>query len=269
MNKPNKQERIATIVKILTENPKKILTLNYFADFFSCAKSTLSEDVDAIQRIFQRFQLGKVETMAGAAGGIFYRPLIPDEHKEKFCTELCKKLNAEDRLIPGGYIYMNDIVYDPQITSIIGKILAEPYQYEEVDYVVTIETKGIPIAFMTARMLNKPMVVVRKSAKLTEGTTIQMNYISGSSKRIETMSLAKRAIPKGSKILFIDDFMKAGSTAKGIIDLMAEFEAFVVGVGVVMATVEPENKLVRSYESIFSIESHKSNKIFIRPSIQE
>ena len=41
-----------------------------------------------------------------------------------------------------------------------------------------------------------------------------------------------------SKVLFVDDFMKAGGTAKGVTDLMKECEAEVVGIGVVMTTAE-------------------------------
>jgi purine operon repressor len=169
--------------------------------------------------------------------------------------DLCGKINQPDRVIPGGYIYMNDLLYSPEISYMVGKALASFFQEKEVDYVVTMETKGIPIALMTARVLNKPLVVIRKEAKLTDGTAIHMNYLTGSSKRIQTMSLAKRSIPKGAKVIFIDDFMKAGGTARGVIDLMKEFEAEVVGSGVLMATKEPEKKLIDEYKTLLVLEN--------------
>ena len=43
------------------------------------------------------------------------------------------------------------------------------------------------------------------------------------------MSLPRRAIPGGAKVLIIDDFMKAGGTAKGMLDLAYEVGALVVG----------------------------------------
>ncbi len=58
-----------------------------------------------------------------------------------------------------------------------------------------------------------------------------MNFISGSAQRIETMSLSRRALPSGSRVLLIDDFMKAGGTLKGLTNLMGEFECTVVGKG--------------------------------------
>jgi len=269
VNRINKSERIGTIIKILTENPQKIFTLNKFGELFECAKSTLSEDIDIVKNIFNKFELGEIETVAGAAGGVFYKPVMTKDKIKNFCEELCAKINQTDRIIPGGYIYLNDIIYSPEISYTMGKALASFFQHLEFDYIVTIETKGIPIALMTARVLNKPLVVVRKEGKLTDGTAIHMNYLTGSSKRIQTMSLAKRSLPKGSKVIFIDDFMKAGGTAKGIVDLMKEFECEAVGVGVLMATKEPKEKLVEDYVTLLVLEKvdEEKKEIIVKSSL--
>jgi purine operon repressor len=252
--KISRTDRIAIITKILVENPNKIFTLNYFSDILNYAKSTLSEDIDVIEDVFEKFELGEIKSLPGAAGGIYYNPKLTDNQIENICNELCTLINDKSRIIPGGYVYMNDIFYNPDILQKIAKSLATPYLEKKIDYVVTIETKGIPLAIMVAKILNIPMIVVRKSPRLTEGTTIQMNYLAGSSRRINTMALAKRSIPKGAKVLFIDDFMKAGGTAKGITDLMKEFEAEVVGIAVVMSTKTPKEKLINEYYSLLEFD---------------
>ena len=63
------------------------------------------------------------------------------------------------------------------------------------------------------------------------------------------MSLAKRSVGTGQKALIIDDFMKGGGSAKGLMDMMREFSVTVVGVGVVISTKEPVDKLVKDYKS--------------------
>ncbi|MCT4597530.1 MAG: pur operon repressor [Vallitalea sp.] len=263
--KINKTDRMAVITKILVENPKKIFTLNYFSEILNSAKSTLSEDIDVIENVFSEFELGEINSISGAAGGIYYNPKLTDSQIDNICDELCDLINDKSRIIPGGYVYMNDIFYNPNILQKIAKSLANPYLDKKIDYVVTIETKGIPLAIMTANILNIPMIVVRKKARLTEGTTIQMNYLTGSSKRINTMALPKRSIPKGAKVLFVDDFMKAGGTAKGVNDLMSEFEAEVVGIAVVMSTKEPEQKIINNYYSLLEFDGidEKEEKINI------
>ena len=145
---------------------------------------------------------------------------------------------------------MIDILYSPNISSRIGKIFASKFYDKEIEYVVTIETKGIPIALMTAEALNVPLVIVRKDAKITEGPTMSINYVSGSTKKIQTMSLSRKSMKEGSKVIVIDDFMKAGGTAKGVIDMMKEFKAKVEGVGVVISTQEPKDKLVDEFISL-------------------
>lgn len=254
MKKVQKHERISVISSTLTEQPNKIFTLNYFCELFSCAKSTISEDLDIIKQIFKTYGLGTIETVPGAAGGVFYNPLMSLEQIKDFTDGLSILLDSKDRLMPGGYLYTNDLLYSPQICKNIGTALASLFNGQEIDYIVTIETKGIPIALMTARALNKPLVVVRNQSKLTDGTVIYMNYITGSNHRIKTMCLSTRAIKKGSKVVLIDDFMKAGGTAKGIIDLMQEFQAEIVGIGVLTATKEPKKKLVEGFKTLLWLE---------------
>ena len=107
------------------------------------------------------------------------------------------------------------------------------------------ETKGIPVAMMTAKMLNVPLVIARRDSKAYEGSAVKINYISGETgDRIETMALARRAVTPGQKALIIDDFMKGGGTLRGMHDLMREFDVEVVGTGVVIATAEPHLKRV-------------------------
>ncbi len=262
MRKVQKHDRISVITSILTNNPNKIFTLTHFCNIFDCAKSTISEDLDVVKDIFAQYDLGNIETISGAAGGVYYNPLMTKEQIKEFTNELCEMINRSERIIPGGYIYTNDLLYSPTISKNIGRALASLFKDVEVDYIITVETKGIPIALMTAMILNKPMVVVRNQSKLTDGTVIHMNYITGSNHRIKTMCLSTKAIKKGSKVLFIDDFMKAGGTAKGIIDLMQEFEAEMVGIGVLMATRKPEKKVVEDFKALLWLDTvDENNKV--------
>lgn len=48
------------------------------------------------------------------------------------------------------------------------------------------------------------------------------------------MYVSKDAIKRNSKCIFIDDFMKAGGTALGIINLLKEFESELLGIGVLI-----------------------------------
>lgn len=250
MNKFKKNERIGAIIYILTNNPNNIFTYNYFAEKFGTSKTTISEDILVVKDLVIKLNIGSIETIAGASGGVKFSYNISDEDTEDFLKKLCHKIMNKNRIIPGGFMFMIDILYSPNISSRIGKIFASKFYDKEIEYVVTIETKGIPIALMTAEALNVPLVIVRKDAKITEGPTMSINYVSGSTKKIQTMSLSRKSMKEGSKVIVIDDFMKAGGTAKGVIDMMKEFKAKVEGVGVVISTQEPKDKLVDEFISL-------------------
>ncbi|MDD3839008.1 MAG: pur operon repressor [Clostridia bacterium] len=268
MDKLKRNERIGALIKILSDNPSKIFTLNYFSNKFNAAKSTISEDIAIVREIVKKFDFGDIETITGAAGGVIYKPRMNREQSLGFVQELCKRVKTGDRIIAGRYLYLNDIIYNPAIVSKIGRILAQPFIDKQVDYVVTVETKGIPIALVTAKNLNVPLVIARNTNKVTEGSAVSINYISGSSNRIQTMSLSKRAIKGNTTAVIIDDFMKAGGTANGIVNLMKEFNVKVVGIGVVVEIEKPEHKLVDNYISLMVLKDLKENSqnINIHPS---
>jgi purine operon repressor len=250
MDKYSRNQRVTAITKILTENPNKTINLKKFTELFNAAKSTISEDIVIVRETLNELSMGRVETVAGAAGGVKYICGVSKIESETFVDELCEILSQEDRIVPGNFIFMTDIMYNPEIVHKIGVILASAFSGLDIDYIVTVETKGIPLAYEVAKMLGVQLVIVRRDNKVTEGSTVSINYISGSSNRIQTMSLSRKSIKKGSKCIFIDDFMKAGGTARGIVNLIKEFESEVLGIGVLIDNVEHDHKLIEEYISI-------------------
>lgn len=267
MEKWRRSERVPVITKYLLERPNTLLSLNYFTELFSSAKSSISEDISMIRDIFTEFGFGRIETLAGANGGVIYIPQVRPQDKSAFLHELARKLSEPDRILPGGYLYMSDIIFDARIAQKVGEIFAEHFVELAPQYVVTIETKGIALAFMTAKTLNLPLVIVRDGGRVTEGSSVSVNYVSGSSRNIRTMTLTRRALPVESRVVIVDDFMKAGGTAKGMTDLLWEFKAKVLGIGVLIDTELPEQKLVNNYYSLLRLArvDEQEKKIFIKP----
>ena len=254
MDKLKRSQRMVLLTRELTENPGKIFSLSYFCENYKSAKSSLSEDLSIIRDIFADSGEGVLKTIPGATGGVVFYPFLGQDAEDLFLQKLAEDLSHGERILPGGYLYMTDLIYSPEILKKLGKIFAGRFKGSRPDYIVTIETKGIPLALMTAETFGVPLVIIRDSSRVTEGSAVNINYISGSNHTISTMSLAKRTLPENSKVIVIDDFMKAGGTSKGMIDLLAEFKAEVLGLGVLITTKEPENKLVKDYLSLLELE---------------
>ncbi|MBQ7488614.1 MAG: pur operon repressor [Clostridia bacterium] len=268
MDRIRRTERLAVMTKILMDSPNRILTLGSFCEKFGSAKSSLSEDIDILRTIFAQYDLGTLETVTGAAGGVRYRPMITGEAAYNSVSEVARLLSQPGRILPGGFIYMADILAMPDVVEKMGNIIASQYYRQEPDFVLTMETKGIPIALMTAKALGIPTVIVRRDSKVYEGPAVNINYISGTGNRIETMSLSRRAVKEGQRTLIVDDFMRAGGTPRGMVDMMKEFSVSVAGICVLMSTAEPAKKRIDGVKSLLMLESidDSTGSANIRPS---
>lgn len=255
MDKIKRNERLGAMTRILTETPNRIHTLGEFCEMFGAAKSTISEDIDLVSSSFEQFDLGRIETVAGAAGGVRYRAIPSREKTRRVLANLSKRLQEPGRMLPGGFLYTSDVTAESATAQALGEILAMEYYDKAPDFVLTMETKGIPIALMTARMLGVPLVIARRDSRAYEGSAVKINYIAGGgNERIETMALARRAVNQGQRALIVDDFMKGGGTLQGMVDMMREFQAEVVGVCVMISTSAPSEKRVKGANSLLVLE---------------
>lgn len=224
-----RSERLTDMVIYFLQNPNNTTPLNYFSDKFKAAKSSISEDLTIIKQSFEHNNMGTLITYAGAKGGVQYQPYYKQEQLEDEIFLLKNELDGSKRLLPGGYIYISDLLGDPAWLKRIGKIIASKYKPGEIDTIMTIATKGVPIAQATAYNLNVPFVIVRKSSKVTEGSTVSINYQPrSSSEDVEKMELSRNSLKPGSKVLIIDDFLRGGGTMSGLERMVHEFNCEVV-----------------------------------------
>ena len=248
-----RSERLIDMTNYLLNHPRDLISLTFFAERYSAAKSSISEDITILKEIFELQGIGKLITIPGAAGGVKYFVKVKEAQVKPFIDDLCQLLENPDRLLPGGYLYMQDIIGNPQIMDQVGRMFASKFGDQEIDAVMTVATKGIPLAYATASYLNVPVVIVRKDTKVTEGSTVSINYVSGSTKRIQTMLLARRSLKEGSRVLIVDDFMKAGGTINGMISLLNEFNASYAGIAVLIEAEEVEDRLIDQYTSVVKL----------------
>ena len=232
--------RLVDLTNYLLTHPHVLVPLTFFAERYQSAKSSISEDLTIIKQTFEQQGIGTLLTVPGAAGGVKYIPKIHLKEADEVVNDIGEALSTPERVLPGGYLYLTDV-------------FATIFSDRPIDVVMTVATKGIPIAYSVAGYLNVPVVIVRKDNKVTEGSTVSINYASGSSNRIQTMSLAKRSLDKGSNVLIIDDFMKAGGTINGMMNLLEEFNANVAGIGVLLEDEGVDERLVDEYVSLLKL----------------
>ncbi len=256
----SKKQRIAVICALLAKNPNKLYSLNYFKSLFGVAKSTLSEDVAVIKPAFEEMELGVVQTVSGAHGGICYLPRLTRSSKELLLRELLEKMSDASRILPGGYLYIADLFCTPHYVDGMAQIMAQWFEGKQADFIVTVETKGIPLAMSVARILNLPLAIARRESKLTDGSVYSINYLSGASRRLQTMSLSRRMIREGARAFVVDDFIGGGGTIKAICDMLAEFRISVEGIAAAIVNKYPQKKRIHDYRALFALEELSETK---------
>lgn len=255
-----KTARVVAITKILSDNPNKPFSLNYFCNLFEAAKSSISEDISLAKEILQSLDLGFIQTHIGAGGGVIFIPHISNDSIREIQNNLCKRLKEQERILTGGFLYTSDIMFDSSLMNSAAKIFSRKFQDSNADCVATIETKGIPVALMTAHLLGLPLVVIRRESKISEGSTLSINYFTGRNDRIQKISLSKRAVMQNTNAIIIDDFMRAGGSIKGVSDILNEFGVKTVGCGVVIATSEPQIKKINECFNIITLKNVDEEK---------
>ncbi|MEY8748994.1 pur operon repressor [Alkalicoccobacillus gibsonii] len=250
MKKLKRSGRLVDMTYFLLQHPHEVISLSHFSERYHSAKSSISEDLVIVKEIFEEEGYGSLLTIPGASGGVTFIPKMNKQDTMELVDKLIEELSDPERILPGGYLYMMDLLGNPRLMHEVGRLFASVLSDKQIDAVLTVATKGIPLAYAVGHYLDVPVRIVRRDLRVMEGSMVSINYVSGSSKRVQTMTLARRSLEPGARVFVIDDFMKAGGTLKGMVDLLEEFEADLVAVGVLTETVGVEERLIDDYISI-------------------
>jgi xanthine phosphoribosyltransferase len=147
----------------------------------------------------------------------------------------------KQRIIQDGKILGNGILkvdgfinhqVDPNLMDACGKELARRFANVGADRILTAEISGIAPALMTARYLNLPVVYARKTKPVTMPDTVYLTIAPSHTKgHMVELIVSPEYLPRGEKVLIIDDFLASGSTILGLVRLIHAAGAELVGIG--------------------------------------
>ncbi|MBO4883747.1 MAG: xanthine phosphoribosyltransferase [Clostridia bacterium] len=142
-----------------------------------------------------------------------------------------RALNADVLLVDS---FLNNQV-DAPLMAEVGRTLAEAAKDLGVTRVVTIESSGIAPAMMTAMTLNVPLVILKKSAsRILQDGVIQTEVFSFTKNAAYQLTLKKRFVLPGDRVLLVDDFLARGEAATGASKLIEQAGASVAAIGIVI-----------------------------------
>lgn len=116
----------------------------------------------------------------------------------------------------------------------MGQAFAEAFAQEKPDLVLTVEASGIAAALTTAMACgNIPVVFAKKSRTRNVTGDVYESRVFSFTHGVENhIRVAKDYLPKGARVLIVDDFLANGEAAEGLCDLVRQAGATVVGIGI-------------------------------------
>ncbi|HGK7332358.1 TPA: xanthine phosphoribosyltransferase [Streptococcus suis] len=150
----------------------------------------------------------------------------------------------EERILKDGQVLGESILkvdsflthqVDFKLMKEMGQVLADAYRTKGITKVVTIEASGIAPAVYVAESLDVPMIFAKKHKNITMTEGILTAEVYSFTKQVtSTVSITSKFLSPEDKVLIVDDFLANGQAAKGLIDIIQQAGATVVGVGIVI-----------------------------------
>ena len=130
----------------------------------------------------------------------------------------------------------------------IGKEFLRLFDGCGVTKILTIEASGIGIACVTARHFGVPVIFAKKNkTKNIAGDMYTSQVESFTHGKVYDIIVAKEFLRPEDHVLLIDDFLANGSALQGLIQLVHDAGATLVGAGIcIEKAFQPGGELIRS-----------------------
>lgn len=135
------------------------------------------------------------------------------------------------------------ILGDTEIVRKTAPIIAK--KLPEVDFIVTAEAKGIPLAYEISRILNlNNYIVARKSIKayMEEPIEVELNSITTTNSQKLYLNNEDAKKIKGKKVALIDDVISTGQSLKALERLVEKAGGNVVAKAAILAEGDAKDR---------------------------
>ncbi len=146
------------------------------------------------------------------------------------------RIMSDGDIRPGGVVIVSNFLNHRMDISLIDEMSKEFYHLfkdTKPTLILTIEASGIGIACLAARYFGVDVLFAKKSqGKNVTGETYSSVVRSFTKGTVFDVRVDKNYISKDDRVLIIDDFLADGEALRGLIDIVNQAGAEVVGAGI-------------------------------------
>lgn len=162
----------------------------------------------------------------------------------------------EERILRDGVVRGTDVLkvdkflnhqMDVNLFLEMGKEFQRLFAGEKINKILTIEASGIGIACVVAQCFKVPVLFAKKSkTKNIAGDVYTAKVESFTHGRVYDIIVSKEFLGPEDRVLLIDDFLANGAALMGLISLVREANATLIGAGIcVEKAFQPGGERIR------------------------
>ena len=123
---------------------------------------------------------------------------------------------------------------DVQLAVEMGQAFYEAFKEDQVDVILTVEASGIITGMTTAMAFgNIPIIFAKKGERRNIGNDVYTAEVySFTHQKSNVIRVSRDYLKPGMRVLIIDDFLANGAAINGLISIVKEAGAVLVGAGV-------------------------------------
>lgn len=148
---------------------------------------------------------------------------------------LKQRICREGRILPGGIVKVDSFLNHQVDTRFLGELadeFARHFDVTRATKILTAEASGIALAAICSYRYGIPMVFAKKAkSDNIEGGLYKSEVFSYTYKKKVTLICAQDWITKEDRVLIVDDFMANGEAMQGLIGIVEQAGAQLVGIG--------------------------------------
>ena len=146
-----------------------------------------------------------------------------------------ERIRKEGRILPGHIIKVDGFLNHQVDTLFLAELADEFGKHFDVHHatkILTAEASGIALAAICAYKFGIPMIFAKKAkSDNIEGGLYTSEVFSYTHKKNYTMICSKDWITPDDKVLIIDDFMANGQAMRGLLNIVKQSGAELIGIG--------------------------------------
>jgi len=140
---------------------------------------------------------------------------------------------------------------DTELALQIGQEFKKLFGHQPITKVITIEASGIQFAMATAIALGVPFVYAKKKKAVTLSEAVYSAPVHSFTRQEDYLvSVSQKYLGPDDKVLIVDDFLATGAALVGLVDIVKEAGAELLGVGCVIEKSFQEGRSLLENRSI-------------------